>query len=123
MVELDRKGGGIRMSYKPGNDDDAPNQAPSYRYLPCRVCGKSTLVETLSNYGARCFSCFEAYCAAAGTSAAPVTREAVKRIGQGGEGGLRAWAYRLRERHQGGERLTRAQVDAYQAVLGDHESA
>ena len=28
----------------------------------------------------------------------------------------RDWAHRLRERHQGGERLTKAQVDAYQGV-------
>ena len=95
----------------------------SATYLPCRYCGKSTLVETLSNYGARCFACFGAYCAAAGSNSAPVTSEAVSHIGQGGEGGPRAWAYRLRERHQGGERLTRAQVDAYQTVLGDHENA
>lgn len=30
---------------------------------------------------------------------------------------LRAWAKRLQERHQGGERLTRAQVSAYRDAL------
>ena len=106
------------MSYKPNGDESAAEQAPSYRYLPCRVCGKSTLVETLSNYGARCFSCFGAYCHNAGSRPGPVSRAALKRIGQGGDGGPREWAYRLREQHQGGGRLTRVQIDAYRAVCG-----
>lgn len=98
------------MSYKPNESQDSGPVS----YLPCRVCGKSTLVETLSNYGARCYACFDAYCANAGSRAGRVSRSAIGRIGQGGKG--RAWAHALRERHQGGERLTKAQVDAYQSV-------
>jgi hypothetical protein len=30
--------------------------------LPCRWCGAPTLGATLSQYGARCFECYEAYC-------------------------------------------------------------
>jgi len=105
------------MSYKPSQDEQ--QQDGPVRYLPCRYCGKQTLVETLSQYGARCFSCFEAYCAEAGRKHYSVNRDATIRIGQGGDGGPRAWAYKLRERHQNGERLTRAQVEAYQAVTND----
>jgi hypothetical protein len=49
------------MSYKSKSGlDDVEQQCTNY--LPCRYCGKSTLVATLSQYGARCFSCFEKYC-------------------------------------------------------------
>jgi hypothetical protein len=34
----------------------------------------------------------------------------------------RQWANDLRDRHQGGERLTKAQIDAYQAVANDGQS-
>lgn len=32
-------------------------------HLPCAWCRKPTIKETLANYGARCFQCYEAYCA------------------------------------------------------------
>lgn len=95
------------MSYKPSQDEQ--QQDGPVRYLPCRYCGKQTLVETLSHYGARCLACFEAYCAA-GSRNAPVTDDYADK-------GRRAWAHRLRDRHQRGERLTRAQVDAYEAAV------
>jgi len=31
--------------------------------LPCMICRKPTQPATLTNYGARCFRCYEAYCA------------------------------------------------------------
>ena len=31
--------------------------------LPCRWCGAPTLISMLTQYGARCLPCFEAYCA------------------------------------------------------------
>lgn len=37
-------------------------------------------------------------------------------IARGRDANLREWASRLLERHQGGERLTKAQIDAYQGV-------
>ena len=40
-------------------DGKDPPAAPQ----PCMWCGKVTLHATLVNYGARCFACFEAYCA------------------------------------------------------------
>lgn len=104
------------MSYKPSAND--PGESGPVRYLPCMYCGQHTLVETLSQYGARCLPCFEAYCSQTGTGrkARGIDRAAIERIGNGGEGGPMAWADRLRERHQSGERLTRAQIEAYQAV-------
>lgn len=110
------------MSYKP---TDEPTDSGPVRYLQCRYCGKQTLVETLSNYGARCFDCFESYCAKAGESSSDPARirASIARIGQGGEKGPKAWAYALRERHQNGEWLTSAQVSAYHSVIRDGEAA
>lgn len=42
------------------------NQHPGYR--PCRYCGKETKQETLVEYGARCFECYEHYCAEKNTA-------------------------------------------------------
>ena len=42
--------------------DEVP-ETTGGNYLPCRYCGKATLKETLSQYGARCQSCFDKYCA------------------------------------------------------------
>jgi hypothetical protein len=100
--------------------ESAPESGP-VRYLPCKYCGKQTLVETLSQYGARCLPCFDAYCAQDGTGrkSRGIDRAAIERIGKGGEGGPRAWADRLRERHQAGERLTRTQIEAYKAVANE----
>jgi len=50
------------MSYKAKNVSGETEQECT-NYLPCRYCGKSTLVTTLSQYGARCQSCFDKYCA------------------------------------------------------------
>ena len=41
-----------KMGYDPGNR------------LPCTPCGEATLIATLSNFGARCFACYQAYCRA-----------------------------------------------------------
>jgi hypothetical protein len=79
------------------------------RYMACIFCKKQTLVETLSMYGARCFECYGEYCARPQDN---VTRESYESAGR------RAWAFKLRDRHQAGERLTKAQIDAYRAVCG-----
>lgn len=37
-------------------------QSAGANELPCRYCGAPTAWETLSNLGARCRSCYDAYC-------------------------------------------------------------
>ena len=82
--------------------------------LQCRFCGKPTLRETLSQYGARCFECFTAYCSA--RPFYPDTGD--KRID-----GPRSWAHALKRRHEQGDRLTPSQVSAYKAALRTTEEA
>jgi len=57
------------MSRKPpqSGGDDAPlpphGMPPELENRrPCLRCNTPTLVSTLNHYGARCFSCYEAYC-------------------------------------------------------------
>lgn len=38
------------------------NDEPPSRLLPCRFCSEPTPWETLSNLGARCRTCYDAYC-------------------------------------------------------------
>lgn len=57
------------------------------RRRPCNSCGKSTLIATLSIYGARCFGCYEAYCRE--PQHMPPSR-ADKRLGP------KAWAWALK---------------------------
>jgi hypothetical protein len=75
---------------------------------PCRWCNAPTLRETLSNYGARCFRCFEAWQA---------ERHEVPDVGNKPDRGMRDWAHALKRRHEAGERLTVAQVVAYKSAL------
>lgn len=44
--------------------------------LPCRKCGDLTDRGTLSDYGAMCFGCYQAYCRSG--SSAPITDDARK---------------------------------------------
>jgi hypothetical protein len=76
--------------------------------LPCRWCNAPTLRETLTAYGARCFRCFEAW---------QNERREAPDIGDKTERGARDWAHALKRRHEAGDRLTKAQVDAYKAAL------
>ena len=48
------------MSYSETRKELAEKVGNSF--LPCHVCGKATLTETLSQYGARCFACYGIYC-------------------------------------------------------------
>jgi hypothetical protein len=81
--------------------------------LPCRFCGKPTLRETLSQYGARCFECF--------TAIAVVQH--FPDVGDKRIDGPRGWAHALKRRHEQGDRLTPAQVSAYKAALRTTEEA
>lgn len=78
--------------------------------LPCRWCQKPTKRETLSNYGARCWKCYEAYCIA------PIPARDKIAISVA-DNHPHAWAHRLHARRQMGQRLSPAQ----QHCLGEFE--
>lgn len=72
--------------------------------LSCWRCRQSANRETLSAYAGMCGPCFGAYCRET-RAPAPIT------------GGRSEWAFSLKARHDAGERLTPAQVDAYRCAL------
>ena len=91
-------------------DETRQPREETHDVLSCRFCGKETARQTLSDFGARCYACFSEYCRAP-QSRPHVPDSAVP------AGASYAWAHRLRYRHQTGERLTKAQIDAYRWVL------
>lgn len=78
--------------------------------LACMWCGRDTPREMLAQYGARCRSCFDAYCADV-PPRAPGPPEGVVPPGP------KAWAHRLKWRHEHGERLSQTQIWMYQTCL------
>jgi hypothetical protein len=105
-------------TYRKRVNEDAllpPHGSPplaEYDRLPCRLCNAATQRETLTDYGARCFRCFEAW---------QNERHEVPDIGDRTGRGLRDWAHALKRRHDAGERLTPAQVAAYKAALRTYD--
>lgn len=77
------------------------------RYQPCTECKKSTLVKTLSQYGARCNACYEFY-----LTCSPKYDTANKRAD-----GPKGWAHHLRARELAGARLTPTQRAMWRAAL------
>lgn len=53
-----------RSTFNPDDETPLPPHGtpPDERRRPCMPCGKATLAATLSNYGGRCFECYQAYC-------------------------------------------------------------
>ncbi len=77
---------------------------------PCRWCGESTLRTMLAQYGARCFRCFEAYCAEAQLAPVFLANPAVD--------GSKAWAWALKAREEHDPRsMTEAQRAMWRAAL------
>jgi hypothetical protein len=76
--------------------------------IACNRCNAPTQRETLSAYGGMCFRCFEAW---------QNERRESPDIGDKTARGARDWAHALKRRHEAGDRLTKAQVDAYRAAL------
>lgn len=62
-----------RRAFDPTSDESEIGDADRNR-LPCRWCNKATLRSVLSQYGARCFECYEAFCKAARTAPAASQR-------------------------------------------------
>lgn len=88
--------------------------APS---MCCTFCNRSTTFEALATLGARCPACFESYCRMA-PKAPHVPAAATAGAAPGTE-----WAYRLKWRHEQGERLTKAQIETYREVTNRAEAA
>lgn len=117
------------MSYRAERQEVAGESISGGAYMPCSACRGSTLREMLAQYGGRCRPCYDAYCAEVNPSWLParplthderasIVRKAKRVLGAvGQQSDPRAWAKRLQERHQSGERLTRAQVTAYRGAL------
>lgn len=56
-------------------------QAPGVaQRKPCMRCGDPTLVATLNHYGARCFTCYEAYCREPLPALAPQIRKPMRSL-------------------------------------------
>lgn len=75
---------------------------------PCRYCGAPTARDVLTRFGARCGPCYRTY------------RESIPErppVAYTRDDRRRSWAWNLKARHEGGERLTPAQVTAYTAAL------
>jgi hypothetical protein len=76
--------------------------------LLCRKCSEPTKRETLSDLGGQCFPCYQAYCREPQT---------FPDVGNKHARGPRDWAHALKRRHDAGELLTPAQIDAYRGAL------
>lgn len=101
------------MSYK---DRAAAAGAAADSGATCRACGTAAPLDTLSSHGGMCFGCFSAYRRERQAMPARVPDSAIP-VGAGGA----AWAYRLRWRHQQGERLTATQVAMYRETIERRE--
>lgn len=98
-----------RKSFDPDEDTPPlPQSAPGEKRLPCRTCGKATLIVTLTNYGTRCFGCYEAYC---GEPQQKSMFLADKRRD------TKAWARALKAREEAGDRLSPAQRTMWREAL------
>lgn len=89
---------------------EVQRQIPDEQQMACRWCEMATSVVTLSQYGGRCFPCFERYLV---TPQKPTSREIADR----NAGGHRAWALHLKAREQRGETLSIFQRLAWRDAL------
>lgn len=111
------------------------NVADDYlaNHLPCRKCGAATDRETLGNLGGQCSPCYDAYCAETVPEwllkRKPLSQDDRKQLAKRVRAGMakmlkakandnpRAWAYRLKGREEGGEKLTPPQAAAWRHAL------
>lgn len=91
--------------------DDASQAIPDERRRPCALCKGATLVEMLSQYGARCKRCYSAFL----TEKLPTPQTMGNKV----TGGPKDWAKALRERERSGDKLSPAQKEAWRSALGD----
>ena len=76
-----------------------PSAADEVGRMPCSWCKTPTLKAMLNHYGARCFSCYEAYC----QESQPGPNVGDKRKGP------MDWAHAFKAREDAGEQLGHAQ--------------
>lgn len=92
----------------------------SGQHMACRYCGAATPIEVLSNLGARCHPCYDAYLRD--------PRPATPNVGDKKRNGTRDWIGALREREQAGEKLSPFQRQAWREAqrtrpgMGHNES-
>lgn len=99
-----------RSAFDQKNDTAAVSM--DERRRPCACCKGSTLVETLTQYGARCNRCYSAYL----VEKLPTPQT----IGNKVTGGPKDWSRALREREDAGERLSPVQKTMWRSALGHH---
>jgi hypothetical protein len=90
---------------------------PNTRMDPCRLCGRATLYDDLTMFGARCQACFDAYC-----KAIPAAPKVAAHSMPVADTHPLAWAHRLRIRETAGEPLSRHARDAWREVLPKTEA-
>lgn len=62
LVKLACQSGEIRVTYKDTKGEEVQDRKPELDTMNCPQCRGLTTRGALSNYGARCFRCFDAYC-------------------------------------------------------------
>lgn len=107
----------MRKTFDADKDIPLPphGHMPIETRLSCSFCGLPTLRDALVHHGARCLRCYDAYCAQMPQDIR-VPAEAIP-----SDAGKLDWAFRLRWRHQQGDRLTLAQVDCYRTAVKRYE--
>lgn len=84
--------------------------------VPCRQCNAPVSSGTLSDHGGMCYPCYLAYSRSAERMPAWLAG-----VPGRNEQGPRDWARRLKARHEAGDRLSKAQIDAYTEALRGRE--
>lgn len=111
-------------SYREKRDQAIANEFHAGQML-CHWCRTLTPTGDLAEYGARCWSCYRAYCAQANTRYPGVMTRAQRqeataklRGGRIGHPDPKHWAKTLRGKEQAGATLTRMQRQAWREALG-----
>lgn len=111
-----------RKSYRDVRQAMVGNHEPEGAF-PCLFCTTPTNRDTLSTLGARCFPCYVAYCKEGFSDIGPLSiadkRDIMQSLRSFGRSANspRNWARKLKERHEAGECLTPAQINAYRDCL------
>ena len=102
-----------RQSFDPTAETPSVQEAgPPPR--ACALCGRMTTYDILSMLGARCSTCYGRYLREPQSANLPSVKH---------QDDPRAWAKKLRERAQAGERLSPVQQRAWREALGPADLA
>ena len=112
-------------TYKNSRRDTAIADEYLSGHFPCSHCGQMAPREDLSNFGARCYGCFQSYCAEKNADVG-CTRtlqdkleilEALRSIAKASAQGSKDWAKRLQAREEAGEELSVVQRRSWREAL------